>query len=48
LIQAREGLLEDTRAQLVERLALTPEEADSVIRLVNSRIDVSIERHLAK
>lgn len=48
LIHARETLLEATRSRLLERLDLTPQEADSMIRLVHSRIDVSIERHLAK
>lgn len=46
LIRARAQLLEGTRARLAERLRLDATEVDSVIRLVRSRIEVSLERLL--
>jgi RNA polymerase sigma-70 factor (ECF subfamily) len=44
---ARELLGEGIRAQLSARLAIPVEEVDSVVRLVQSRIDVSLERILS-
>jgi RNA polymerase sigma-70 factor (ECF subfamily) len=44
---ARELLGEGIRAQLSARLAIPIEEVDSVVRLVQSRIDVSLERILS-
>ena len=46
LIKAREALLDGTRDQLAKRLSLPQADVDSVIRLVRSRIEVSIERLL--
>jgi RNA polymerase sigma-70 factor (ECF subfamily) len=44
---ARELLGEAIRAQLSARLAIPVDEVDSVVRLVQSRIDVSLERILS-
>lgn len=44
--RAREALLEATRRRLAERLDLPSEEIASVIRLVHSRLDVSVVRYL--
>jgi len=46
LISAREQLLEGTRARLASKLRLSGDEVDSVIRLVRSRVEVSLERLL--
>jgi len=46
LIRAREALLDATRDRLAERLELSSTDVDSVIRLVRSRVEVSIERLL--
>jgi hypothetical protein len=35
------------RGQLATRLAITTDEVDSVVRLVQSRVDVSLERLLS-
>lgn len=43
---ARQDLLDGTRAQLAKELALSGEEVDSVIRVVRSRLDLSVERLL--
>ena len=48
LVKAREAVLEGTRARLAAQLRLTQAEVDSVLRLIRSRIDVSIEKLLAK
>lgn len=48
LVSAREALLDGTRKRLAAKLKLTHAEVDSVIRLIQSRIDVSIERLLKK
>ena len=45
---ARDALADGTRRRLADKLRLTEIEVDSVIRLIHSRIDVSIERHLKK
>ncbi len=46
LSRAREALLVATRRRLSERLDLPAEEISSVIRLVHSRLDVSVVRYL--
>jgi len=46
LVRAREMLLDATRARLAGDLGLTADEVDSVIRLVRSRVEVSIVRLL--
>lgn len=46
LSRAREALLAATRRRLSERLDLPEEEIASVIRLVHSRLDVSVVRYL--
>ena len=47
LVRARRQLLAWARAALVERLALTSSECDSVLRLVRSQLDITLERVLA-
>ncbi|MBV1861026.1 MAG: hypothetical protein KUG77_21595 [Nannocystaceae bacterium] len=47
LIRARRRLLASARAYLVERLALTASECDSVLRLVRSQLDITLKRVLA-
>jgi RNA polymerase sigma-70 factor (ECF subfamily) len=39
----REGLFESTRARLMSRFAISDTEADSVLRLIDSQLDISIE-----
>jgi RNA polymerase sigma-70 factor (ECF subfamily) len=46
LVRARETLLDQTRAALAAKLRLSGPDIDSVLRLVRSRIEVSIERVL--
>lgn len=46
IARAREVLFEETRALLIERLELTATEFGSVVRLVQSQLDVSIARLL--
>jgi RNA polymerase sigma-70 factor (ECF subfamily) len=46
LIRARESLLDATRDRLAARLEMPASDVDSVIRLVRSRVEVSIERLL--
>jgi RNA polymerase sigma-70 factor (ECF subfamily) len=41
---ARNTLLADTRARLTARLALTPSQFDSLMRLVRSELDLSLQR----
>ncbi len=48
LAKARESLLTGTRKQLADRLRISGTEVESVLRLIRSRIDVSIERLLDK
>jgi RNA polymerase sigma-70 factor (ECF subfamily) len=43
---ARQDLLDGTKAQLAKELALSSDEVDSVIRVVRSRLDLSVERLL--
>jgi RNA polymerase sigma-70 factor (ECF subfamily) len=47
LVQAKERLLTETRRALAERLASTESEADSVLRLVQSGLELSLSRVLA-
>jgi RNA polymerase sigma-70 factor, ECF subfamily len=47
LEKARAGILARTREELTRRLGISPDEVDSIIRLVQSRLDVSMERVLA-
>lgn len=47
MVRARRRLLEGARSQLVERLSLTTSECSSVIRLVRSQLDITLERVLA-
>jgi len=42
----REGLFESTRARLMSRFGISDSEADSVLRLIDSQLDVSIEKLL--
>lgn len=46
LQRARAALVTQTRAKLAARLSMPVEQIDSVIRLVQSRLDASIVRHL--
>ncbi len=46
LARVRDGLVTDTRARLAERLRIADDEVESIIRLVQSELDVSIIRHL--
>jgi len=48
LVKAREQVLERTHERLAAKLRLSQAEVDSVMRLIRSRIDVSIERLLEK
>lgn len=43
---ARQDLLDGTKTQLAKELALSGEEVESVIRVVRSRLDLSVERLL--
>ncbi len=42
LVKARTALLEGTRAKLMSRLDVTPEELDSILRLIQSQLDASL------
>ncbi len=46
LVRARRRLLTMARSHLVERLALSTSECDSVLRLVRSQLDITLERVL--
>lgn len=46
LQRARAALVTQTRSKLAQRLAMPVDQIDSVIRLVQSRLDASIVRHL--
>jgi RNA polymerase sigma-70 factor (ECF subfamily) len=46
LADARERVLELTRAQLTEVLGASASEVDSIVRLVHSRVEVSLDRLL--
>ncbi len=43
---ARQGILERTRAELARRFGIAADDVDSIVRLVQSRLDVSMERVL--
>lgn len=45
--QATAAVADDARRRLIDRLALSPSDADSVVRLVHSNLDLSIARVLA-
>jgi RNA polymerase sigma-70 factor (ECF subfamily) len=45
LVRARRELLDGTRAALMDRLQLSPSECDSVIRIVRSQLDITLERY---
>lgn len=47
LVQAREDVLAKTRTSLMGRLRVDNQEFESIMRLINSQLDVSIERLLA-
>jgi RNA polymerase sigma-70 factor (ECF subfamily) len=46
LARARAGILERTRAELAHRVGVAATDVDSIIRLVQSRLDVSVARIL--
>lgn len=46
LVKARSSLAEDTQSRLAARLQLSAGDIDSVIRLVQSQLDVTVERFL--
>jgi RNA polymerase sigma-70 factor (ECF subfamily) len=48
LVKAREALLEGTRTRLASKLRMSRDEVDSVLRMIRSRIEVSIEKLLEK
>jgi RNA polymerase sigma-70 factor, ECF subfamily len=43
---AREALFDDTRRRMIEALGLAPGDYDSLLRLLHSQLDLSIQRHL--
>ena len=46
LVGIRDSLVEDTRGRLAEKLGVDTREAASIVRLVQSQLDVSVIRHL--
>lgn len=44
---AREALFDDTRKRMIEALGLAPTDYDSILRLLHSQLDLSIQRHLS-
>lgn len=46
LTQAREAVLARTRAQLIRSLGVDSDELQSIMRLIGSRLDVTVSRHL--
>ncbi|HWL84451.1 MAG TPA: hypothetical protein VNO21_01545, partial [Polyangiaceae bacterium] len=48
IARLRKELLEEVSRQLMKRLRLSAEELQSVLRVVGSRLDVSIDRLLAE
>jgi len=46
VVKAREALLTATRTALAARLGLTTEQLESVLQLIASRMDASVERLL--
>jgi RNA polymerase sigma-70 factor (ECF subfamily) len=47
LLKARDSLVENVRGHLHDKLGVTDGEAESILALVRSRIDLSLRRHLA-
>jgi RNA polymerase sigma-70 factor (ECF subfamily) len=47
IAKTRSGLLSATRRALMTRLATSPADFEELMGLIASRIDLSIERHLA-
>ena len=45
--KAQETLMGETRARMMEDLVVDPDELESILRLVRSRLEVSIRTHLA-
>jgi RNA polymerase sigma-70 factor (ECF subfamily) len=43
---AREALFDDTRRRMIDALGLAPSDYDSLLRLLHSQLDLSIQRHL--
>ena len=43
---AREALFDDTRGRMIDALGLAPSDYDSLLRLLHSQLDLSIQRHL--
>ena len=43
---AREALFDDTRRRMIEALGIAPGDYDSLLRLLHSQLDLSIQRHL--
>lgn len=43
---AREALFDETRRRMIDALGLTPGDYDSLLRLLHSQLDLSIQRHL--
>ncbi len=46
LVKIRENLYEATRSEIMRSLALSPNEIDSMLRLIRSRLDASVARGL--
>jgi RNA polymerase sigma-70 factor (ECF subfamily) len=44
LVRARQSLLQHTRTAMMKRMRLTPSECDSIIRVVRSQLDITLER----
>ena len=44
LVRARQSLLQRTRTAMMTRLRLTPSDCDSIIRVVRSQLDITLER----
>ena len=44
---ARQALFDDTRKRMIEDLGLAPTDYDSILRLLHSQLDLSIQRHLS-
>lgn len=45
---AREALFDDTRRRMIDALGLPPADYDSLVRLLHSQLDLSIQRHLGQ
>lgn len=48
LVKIRENLYESTRKEIMRSLALSPNDIDSMLRLIRSRLDASVARGLAE